>query len=58
MVINEQDKIQDFLDDAYDRQKDCIQREDVLCSACGQSNWTHKEDGFLICECGHEQEDD
>jgi len=35
-----------------------IKREDVVCSACGQTgNWTNIEDGFLTCECGHEQED-
>lgn len=35
-----------------------IQREDVVCTACGNTgNWTDLKDGFLTCECGHEQED-
>lgn len=34
-----------------------IQREDVVCAVCGRTDWITKLNGFLICECGHEQED-
>lgn len=34
-----------------------IRREDVVCSVCGGTLWTDLKDGFLTCECGHEQED-
>lgn len=34
-----------------------IQREDVVCTACGGTKWTECKDGLLTCECGHEQED-
>ena len=70
--MNEEDKIQDYLDEDYDREQNdkCeddnieveqyhkLHREDVICSACGNTgNWTHKDEGFLVCECGNEQED-